>query len=236
MGLVDEPLPTTGESKYTAEADVRVLLAALKAEFNGGIDQENLSPALQAILDLSSRGKCIVATEEVRSDTAFGTLTTPDIVEDVVVPSGALVLGTYQAMWKESVTDAGRAALFVNSTQVQMANAFGAPAGVYATTGGTANTYQPLASFPGGLVSGVVGGAHTGDVTTGQLVGVSASGAFPGEVYSGTNTVSPAIPVGGIFVIDNLAAGTYDISVQFRSTSGSVTAKERRLKVWVEAF
>ena len=42
--------------------------------------------------------------------------------------------------------------------------------------------------------------------------------------------------LGGECIIRNLAAGTYDFSVQFKATAGSVTVKERALTVAVEGF
>jgi hypothetical protein len=59
------------------------------------------------------------------------------------------------------------------------------------------------------------GGAYTGDVTTGQLLGRNLAATLMGLAV--------------VFA----AAGTYDVSIQFKSASGSVTAKERKL--WVEA-
>lgn len=38
------------------------------------------------------------------------------------------------------------------------------------------------------------------------------------------------------FVVLFAAAGTYDVSVQFKSSSGTVTAKERKLWVWTMGF
>jgi hypothetical protein len=79
---------------------------------------------------------------------------------------------------------------------------------------------------PTGLWSGNDLTAYTGDVTTGQaLVG-----------YGQQTGGSPAGGVGGLCVIEGLPAGTYTISIQYKATSGSVTAKNRRLKVRTESF
>lgn len=75
-----------------------------------------------------------------------------------------------------------------------------------ASTVGTA--YVDLGTIGYGLASG---GVLPAEVTTGQAVGSGNSG----------------------FAVIRAAAGTYDVSVQTKSASGSVTMKNRKL--WVEA-
>src|SRR4051812_48257416 len=65
------------------------------------------------------RGKSIIATEESRSNTSYGTLTTPDQVSNVVVPVNGLLFVAFTALWKESVLKAGRAAIFIGANQLQ---------------------------------------------------------------------------------------------------------------------
>jgi hypothetical protein len=180
------------------------------------------------------RGVSMIATEEARTNTAYGLLATPDRVQNVVLPADGLLFVAYQAMWKESVSGAGRAALCLNGTPVGRANAgVAAPVteggvsgvGPEAATGGVAtDTYKPLASHPGGLCGiASTATAYTGDLTTGQLVGTR-------------DTIAPTdqdkLGIATIFA----AAGTYDVSVQFKASSGSVTAKDRKLWVWTMGF
>jgi hypothetical protein len=71
-----------------------------------------------------------------------------------------------------------------------------------------------LTSHIAGLVS-VAGTGNTTEVTTGQVVGVVGSW--------------------GGFAVVFAAAGTYDVSVQFKSSVGSVTVKNRHLWVGVSS-
>lgn len=164
MGLVDEPLPTTGESKYTAEADVRVLLAALKAEFNGEIDLENLSTALRSSLDLAPRDQSVVDTEQTRANSAYATLTTADQVGLSDIPANGIVCVHWEAEWKETNTGTARAALFVDGNQRGVEASIVTPA-----------TWFPMGSGQTGLFGGefsVVSGIYVipasviGDDTT----------------------------------------------------------------------
>lgn len=195
---------------------------------NGNIDGDNLTAAANQALGLNEtgtvrRGKSIIATEEGRTNTAYGTLTTPDRVQNIVLPTDGLIRVWFQAMWKESVDAAARAAIFVGSNQQTLAVAnVAAPAVIEAQCMMASNTYGPLSSSFFGLHGGPAGTsatAYTGDVTTGQAIG---------GTYSTTTVGGPV----DIFV----AAGTYTISVQFKASSGTVTVKNRRLLVATEAF
>lgn len=200
---------------------------------NAGVTPDKLSTTLAQYLGITNaantgRGKTIIATTESRTNVAYGTLTTPDQVTGIVLPTDGLITVAYQATWQESVNSAASAAVFVGANQLAgaMVNA-AAPstAGVsVASIGcGTAAIDKPLASYSGGLISSqgfVSATVYGGDVTTGQIVG---------QNILNTTTV---VPFGGTLTIF-AAAGTYTISVQFKSTSGSVTVKNRRL--WVTA-
>lgn len=192
---------------------------------NAGVTPDKLSTTLAQYLGITNaantgRGKAIIATEESRTNVAYGTLTTPDQVASVVLPTDGLLIIAYQAMMKSSVAAAGGAALFIGATQLKYQDgANRAPITQATTTTGT--TYAPLTTFEIGLQAGnATAGDHTSDVTTGQVVG--------NVTTTGTTAAGP------VFVF--AAAGTYTISVQFKATSGSVTAKERKLWVWSLAF
>ncbi len=159
------------------------------------------------------RGFCSVVSEESRSSASYGLMTTSDIVEGIVVPANALVLVCYQAWWKESVLGAARAAIFFNSNQLK----YGGDTNQEASIGGTnANAFMPLSSGSGGL-----GSPATSSATN---FGPSAT---PRAISTGTTT-------SGFAIVDALTAGTFDISVQFKSTSGSVTVKNRKLWAFVD--
>lgn len=168
-----------------------------------------------------ARGKAIIATEESRTNTAFGLLTTPDRVQNIVLGTDGLICVAYQALWKSDVASAGAASIFVGANQVKMSgNNNTYPLAFNNTTGTTVNTYGALASDPRYGLIGANGATATGShVTTGQLVSAS------------TTTLAH----GGVAVIF-AAAGTYDVSIQYKASSGTVTAKERKLWVWTLGF
>lgn len=196
---------------------------------NAGVSANNLSTALAQFLGITNvantgRGKAIIATSEARTNTAYGTLTTPDQVTGIVLPTDGLIAIAYQALWQESVNGAASAAIFVGANQLKIQE-FSAPAVQAANVVADAALWAPLSSMPSGLggAGGTIGApGWSSDVTTGQLVGSTT--ATPGNLPSG----------GPCFIF--AAAGTYTISVQFKSTSGSVTVKERKLWCWTMGF
>lgn len=203
---------------------------------NAGVTPDKLSTTLAQYLGITNaantgRGKSIIATTESRTNVAYGTLTTPDQVTGIVLPTDGLITVAYQATWQESVNAAASAALFVGANQLvgAMVNAAAPSTGGVSVASigcGTAAIDKPLTTYAGGLLSSqgfVSATAYGPDVTTGQLLG--------------QNILTPTvlIPAGGTVGIF-AAAGTYTISVQFKSTSGSLTVKNRKLWVWTTGF
>jgi hypothetical protein len=161
VAVINPTLPTIGDSRGGEEADVRAALAAILTELNGNLDGANLKdnsltgdellPALAEALGINEtgivrRGKSIIATEESRTNAAFGTLPTADQVQNLVLPSGGLFRITFQGMWKESVAGAARAAIFIGANQLKIADEQGpGPQAEAARTDGTnANVYRAL--------------------------------------------------------------------------------------------
>lgn len=161
------------------------------------------------------RGKSIIATSESRTNVAYGTLTTPDQVTSVVLPTDGLLLIGYQARWQNSVSGNGRAAIFIGANQLKVAQASGAPLVQEAQGPSGTGADTPLSSTGQGLIGLGGAGGSTADVTTGQLVSMSTAGGF---------------------CVVFAAAGTYTVSVQFKSASGSVTVADRKLWVWAVGF
>jgi hypothetical protein len=208
-----------------------------------GLGAASLAAAVVEALGLNDgasvrRGKSIIATEEARTNVAYGLLTTPDRVQSVVLPTDGLLAVLFMAEATESVAGAGRASIFVGSTQLRVAShgqyrfiddTVGQEASLQDVDG--ADIYNILTTFPGGLV----GGSSISTTNT-----VSGEGDNPRAVAivsaSGTPYVARAgtvdLDLGGVCLIE-AAAGSYDVSVQFKSSSGSVTVKNRKL--WVEA-
>lgn len=179
------------------------------------------------------RGKSIITGVGTRTNTAYGALDAgaapgPDRVQNVVLPTDGLLFVAYQATWQETNVGAARAAIFVGSNQVQVAT--GTEAGTYVqettTPAVAANQDHPLATSSRGLISPGAGGssAYTGDVATGQLIGMAQD----------SSTLNGF--VGGPCVMFAAGGVPYDVSVQFRATSGTVTVKNRKLWVWTMGF
>lgn len=234
MPDVNLNLPIIGQDDSTEEPKVLQALTDLQDAVNS-LDVENLSTDAAATLGVGAtgRGKSIIATEESRTNTAYGTLATPDSVT-VTMPTDGLIFVACQAMWKESVSGGAKAAIFLGANQLKGASIqFGglaptpvvqAAEGVQATnTAGSpaTNLYRYFSSSPIGLVRGTAGTSdldYTGDVTTGQAV------------FSTTTSGGSGVAV--IFA----AAGSYAVSLQYAATSGSVTVKNRKLWVWTMGF
>lgn len=218
------PSPDTHSDTFTPQEDIEALADSLDA----------LAPYLGLSgPSIKRRGKSIITTEEPRTNTAYGLLTTPDRVQNIAVPAESLLVVAYQATWKCSVAQAARAAIFIGANQLKAtADNAAAPAVSEAShRNGGADVYVPLFSTGQGLGSSSGPANYSGDVTTGQAFGL-ITGA------SGYNAIAPGEPYksGGPCQIFGLPAGTYDISVQFKASSGSVTAKNRKLWVWTVGF
>lgn len=215
---------------------------------DGTLSASKLATAVQAAAGLNGastrRGKCNVPGAEARASATYGTLTTPDQVASITLPTDGLIAVMYQAQMQESVAGAGRAAIFVGSNQLKVAHADLAAVTQAAASGsGSTGVYMPVSSGAIGLFA-TTPGSTPSYVTTGQVVGQAwatsaskVSTELGSSVYHLTNGADAAGMsfVGGPCYIW-AAAGTYTISVQYKATSGTVTAKERQLWVWSQAF
>lgn len=192
-------------------------------------------------LDKTS-GASIVAAEEARTNSSYGVLTTPDRVSSIVLPTGGLLAIWYQALWKQSVDGAARAAIFIGANQLKIGENDSAPR-TQAAGSFQADVYRNLHTAPFGLIDQQsLASVDASDVTTGQVVGSSPLIDLPWTVEiggtlrlggAGNGALAANVPFGGPCYVF-AAAGTYDVSVQFKASSGSVTAKNRKL--WVQAL
>lgn len=215
------------------DLSTRLKLRLLKGESNGrdiatGIHA--LGEDMDASALVGSFGKSIIATEQSRENTAYGTLTTPDRVT-IVLPEDGLIAVAYQATWSETVEHAAFASIFLGANQLKLARAGEGPKGplVQEALIGKTESNAILSTFSGGLWSSPAATPYNfGDVTTGQIVGHS------GEIKYGSGTPgapeSSATAGGPCYLF--AAAGTYELSVQFKASSGSVHVKNRKLWVW----
>jgi hypothetical protein len=208
----EEIIATEHQANYEAIRDV----------INGNIDTENIDSGVLEDLGVSDststrRGKAIIAAEESTGSASYTTLTTPDRVSSIVLPSDGLLFVAYSALWKASVAGAGRAALFVGTDQISVPEVSTSPTLQEVSGLAAAGQYRWLATAAYGLTTGDAAvAADSTDVAT-PIVLADGSG------------------VGGIALI-RASAGTYNVSVQFKATSGTVSAKSRKLWVWTMGF
>jgi hypothetical protein len=162
----------------------------------------------------------VIATEESRTNTEYGTLTTADEIKSVEIGENGLIEVGYIAEWKESVSEKARASIFVGSNQLKIGISSGGAlafdiAKMQSEKEGTPNTFSLLHSDTLGLDSAEPSsGAYAGHATTGQVLGSSFAG--------------------GCCKIFGLAAGSYNLSIKYKAESGTVTAKNRKL--WVVSY
>jgi hypothetical protein len=221
MGIISLQNPQIGQPDTTEDVKIQNNFTTLQTVINGNIDSTNLSAATSQSAGINQSGLTVkgatnIATSQSTVSTTYTTLSTPDQVAGVVLPTNGLIAVWYQATWQESVVGGARAAIFLGANQLK-AGGQAAPGVQECGIGaGGPNVNVPLISFWGGVTT-TGAGAGSSDVTTGQVVGLSVlSGQLGGPAY--------------IFA----AAGTYTVSIQFKVTSGTVTASNRRL--WVEAL
>jgi hypothetical protein len=188
--------------------------------------------------------KSIIATPESRTNVAYGLLATPDHVPNVVLPTDGRIAIVYRALWEESVAGAARAAIFVGTDQlkVPLAGSAAPVTQAAATDASFAATFVHLITTPAGLVSGRAAASIETDAATPQAVALVAVPTGPPLVMElGASVIAPVggptdTQIAGGACIIEAPAGTYDVSVQFKASSGSVTAKSRRLWVSVLGF
>lgn len=240
MSLLNLTPPTVGQPNATEDVDIVNAFSTIQTWANGNVDESNLTNATVQRLGLNAagntgRGTSVIAATESRTNVAFGTLTTPDQVTGIVLPTNGLIAVAYQATWQESVNGAASAAIFVDGTIASIAQGgIAAPVGASTPVSGNAGIDTPLSTGPGGLmgIAGTAPTAYTGDVTTGQIIG---NASFESATAGGTGAPAANAPMGGPCYLF-AAAGTHTISIQFQANSGSVTAKNRKLWVWTIGF
>lgn len=181
----------------------------------GALAQE-VEDTLVAGTGIRSYGKSIIAAEQTTTSTTYTLLGTPDRVQNIVLPTDGLIFVSFRALAAEGLGQ-GKAAIFLGNNQLKKPNSAGGGAAVVSEASLVGNSYQWLTSAPHGLVFITGSVAATGGITTGFAFGDQAG-------------------YGGVCAIE-AAAGTYDVSVRFKASSGStVYAGDRKLRVWSQAF
>lgn len=227
-------LRTLGIGAKTAAAGNDARLSDTRTPTDGSVTESKLANALLERLGIAANraGKAIIATEQSRTNAAYGLLTKPDEVPNLILPAGALIAITYSALWKDSATNSAFAAIFLNASQLQIrgsGTAFETQSASH--TDATATDWNLLTTSPQGLTSGA-GGSLEAMPSTGVVL---SQGNVTPEALAGGTLMTLQKGIGGLLLIEGLAEGEYDVTVQFKSTTGgsTVTAKERKLRAWV---
>ncbi len=171
-------------------------------------------------------GKSIINTEEVRTNVAYGLMTTPDQVTGIVVEQDGHLVVNYQALAKTSVVNAGAVEIIINSFPMEYMSDLGAPAVI-------ANAYYPDANGAG---FGQIANDYDWLFTNPQVAGGFGEplGMYTNNIVStgqATDRVTGHALLGGQDIKLDVDPGVHTVSVQYKSTSGSVTVKNRKLRV-----
>jgi hypothetical protein len=217
MGIISIQVPQIGQPDTTEDVKIQNALNTIVAAINGNLDATNLTAAISQSAGINAsgqtvKGSSIIATSQNTGSTSFTTLSTPDQVTGIVLPTNGLIQVWYQATWQQSISGAATAAIFLGASQLLEGQPSG-PTAQQITLSGNAAQPTLLFSGAGGLTSFTASTSYPGDATTGQTFGSTGS---PVSIFA--------------------AAGTYTVSVQFKASSGTVTAANRRLYVEASSF
>jgi hypothetical protein len=213
------PVAPTPPNNTVVLAQVEVKAKATKIEAANITDRRLLAG--------TSVATSIIPTEQSRENVGYGTLATPDEVT-VTVPENGLLMVTFFALWQCSVSEGARAAIFIGTNQLKVRSGpLGTPVVEAARQAVNASVYAPLVSFGAGLAQGSVNAAngYSGDVATGVAFGDANGLAWEHGETAATSEAGQ----GGVCAIRSLTSGTYKITIQYKSPSGKVTAKNRSL-------
>lgn len=162
----------------------------------------------------------INTAQETFTQAAYANAPTPDRCQNVVLPSNGLLAVGFFALWKAGAAATCSAAIFLGANQLR-APSLTAPAAVgvqeVSKVAAAATGYGNIETTEYGLEGSLMtAGADESIVTTGLVLNDAGHTLDGGICYIWA------------------AAGTYDVSVQYKSSTGSLSIKERRL--WVQAI
>jgi hypothetical protein len=149
----------------------------------------------------------VIATEETKTSTSFVTMTTPDEVSGVVVPENGVLSITYSAYVKSSSSGEGVVCLFIGSNRIPTYHVSILES--FAEIKTVETVFSRITTTPAATI-GMEALNWTSASTTGRML----------------------LPI----QVGELAAGTYTVSARYKAAAGSVTAKERILRVSVTSF
>lgn len=168
-GTFAPELPEAGEGKGLSDSRIRGSLITLRDGLNGllnssnKVTKESLETGVGAIKWYTPK---IIATEESRTNTSYGTLTTADEITGLVVPEAALLLVYFRARVKSSITEEGHVGLFLGSNLILQEG--GSSASAVEEKTGTGEAFGVIKTN-GQTIDRIPGTAS--DATTGQVVG-----------------------------------------------------------------
>lgn len=214
----------------------------------GGAMVSSLVPAVAEAVGINSPGivrggSSIIAAEGEYGAVGYGKMATPDRVQNVVVPANGLLRISFSALVKTEGPGAAQIAVFIGANQLKIPHPNGAAEVQAAWIAAASGFWTPLVSGPAGLACASVGAADSTLVTTGQIIG--AQGNLNKQffvdragVFTPLNVAGATIdPYYGGFIFAEVAAGTYEVSIQYKMPEGGVIkAKERKLRARAEVF
>lgn len=189
---------------------------------NGSVTRDDLASTAKPMRWYTPK---IINSEQHRKSTSFGTLSTADEITNVELPTNGLIVVIYRAEWRlEAGTPGGvngHAAIFLNEEQLRVPDTNNGDAVTQEVTHGSANPgyFALLTTYWNGLNSNENTSDATGpsSVTTGMALGIlggtSISSGGPCYIWA--------------------AAGTYTVSVRYRSTNASYGCGADERKLWV---
>lgn len=257
MGLIAPSVPTIGDPNTTEDVDVRNALVALLALVNGNLDAANIANASLGIGELDAaftaalaqlglndgttvrRAASIIAGEHSTNSAAYTKLgATPGTDRDqvtVTVPLKGKLRISFLGAWKCSASATIKAAIFIGATQLKLA-----ARGLADIDVATVDEASQVVSGADDSTS-VIGSGRYAQLATGLARGFNtwpnAAGLASSSDQGFSDPAFAAFPTTGLIVpaIEvPIAAGTYDVSVQFKTTAGNLSVKDRRL--FVEAI
>lgn len=201
------------------------------------VTEDKLSSALQGKLGVSSttvrrRGLTTIDTEQATTSTTLTSLPTPDVVRGIVLPTDGLLFVLFRGLWRlVGASNAAAVALTLN----------GVPATTVVPDGaGVAAAIQTALGTNGTSWSTVFSSGESG---TGLRAGSSSSSnaGTSGNLWSNGATGTALAGVHGWSpIVIEAPAGTYDVGVVWRvgggGSGGTLSAKNRKLRVWTQGF
>lgn len=220
-------LPVIGQPDSTEDPKLNTALTTIQSWANGNVDSSNLTAATSVSAGINTSGTKVKgsfekAGEDTRTNVAYGTMATADEVTGIVLPTAGKLIVAYKAIWWLAGAGEASIGLFLNAVQVKLAAPANKMTPVEVTIAGSSEAGH-VATGSYNLFSEANTSTPATDVTTGQVIGIDTSSA-------GASTRQG--PGGGSLEIF-AAAGTYKVSLQFKSTASTVHVKNRHL--WVEA-